>query len=303
MHFQTIDLRHVALRFQGLNAKVSKASITEKNGWYEVKSCTCDKYYSVDISIGVCTCERGQDGSPCVHQAATVLYYGEESINYIATLSAKARLKLATIALGNNAIKQVSFYSSLHQQAIEEDINQTEANNHSSDTLGFEGSEWDLMRSNGDHLTPNQGTDQLDQEVDTNELIKEVDSFASDLKLQIQQKDQQLISGVRKILTRYKGLSAYRSTARLASAFHQFGWVFGGVINRTTLRGSNRHGKRITVQATSAGRRRVGSLRGKSRVPSGRPCTFSQSGHSSVPADRHLMPTRKQPKGKSSLIE
>ena len=69
---------YVALRFQGLNAKkVSKASITEKNGWYEVESCTCDKYYSVDISIGVCTCERGQDGSPCVHQAAIVLYYGE----------------------------------------------------------------------------------------------------------------------------------------------------------------------------------------------------------------------------------
>ena len=37
------------------------------------------------------------------------------------------------------------------------------------------------LRSNGNYLTPNQGTDQLDQEVDTNELIKEVDSFANDL--------------------------------------------------------------------------------------------------------------------------
>ena len=61
----------------------------------------------------------------------------------------------------------------------------------------------------------------------------------------------------------YRGLSAYKSTATLilASAFHQFGWVFAGVINRTNLRGNIRHGKRITgtIQATSAGRRRGGT--------------------------------------------
>lgn len=35
-------------------------------------------------------------------------------------------------------------------------------------------------------------------EINTDELIKEVDSFASNMKLQIEQKDQQLLSGVRK---------------------------------------------------------------------------------------------------------
>ena len=50
-------LKYVALPFQGLNArKVSKASITEKNGWYTVKICTYDKCYNVNVSIGVCTC-------------------------------------------------------------------------------------------------------------------------------------------------------------------------------------------------------------------------------------------------------
>ena len=60
----------------------------------------------------------------------------------------------------------------------------------------------------------------------------------------------------------YRGLSAYKSTATLilVSAFYQFGWVFGGVINRTNLRGNIRHGKRITIQATSAGRRRGGKM-------------------------------------------
>lgn len=117
----------------------------------------------------MCTCERGQDSSPCVHQAAVILHYGEESINYIATLSAKARLKLATIALGNNATKQLSLYSSLHQEAIEKNSSQTKTNDHSSDMLSFEESEWDLIRSNGDHVSSNHEKDQLDQEMDINE--------------------------------------------------------------------------------------------------------------------------------------
>ena len=121
------------------------------------------------------------------------------------------------------AIKQLSFYSSLHQQAIEEDTYQTKDNNQGSDILMFEGTEWDLIRSNTDRLTTsNSEQDSSVPEMDTDDLIKEVDSFASNIKLQIEQKDQQLISGVRKFLTRYKDLSAYRSTARLASAFHQY---------------------------------------------------------------------------------
>lgn len=139
--------------------------------------------------------------------------------------------------------------------------------------------------------------------VNMDEVLEEVDDFASTLKLQIQQfNDHQLISGVKKFLTRYKDLSAYRSTAQLASAFHQFGWVFGGVISRTNVRNNLRHGKRIAVQATSAGRRRGGSLRGKARVPSGRPATSStsltQSSSSCRSVDRYLLPVKKQPKGK-----
>ena len=136
--------------------------------------------------------------------------------------------------------------------------------------------------------------------VNIDKLLTEVDSFASTIKLLLQQNDHQLVSGVGKFLTRYKDLAAYRSTARLASAFHQFGWVLGGTISRTNFRGSACHGKRITVQATSAGRRRAGSLRGKAKVPSGRPATSSAPPRSSLHSlsDKHLLPTRKRAKGK-----
>ena len=47
----------------------------------------------------------------------------------------------------------------------------------------------------------------------------------------------------------------------LTSAFHKFGWVFGGTITRQV--GALRHGRRISVQATAAGRRRKTLSRGK----------------------------------------
>ena len=158
---------YVSLRFQGLNAKkVTKGNITvENNGWYKVESCTSNNYYDVNVNIGVCTCERGQDGSPCVHQAAVVLNFGQESINYIATLSANARLKLATIALGSNAIQQLSFYSSLHQQSLEERMDTSKAE------MTGQGS-----YSNGDHLMPSANSDNTVTETPVNidKLLTEV---------------------------------------------------------------------------------------------------------------------------------
>ena len=55
--------------------------------------------------IGVCTCPKGVDGSPCSHQAAIVLQFDDESCNYIATSSASARMEIAKLAIGNEAIE------------------------------------------------------------------------------------------------------------------------------------------------------------------------------------------------------
>ena len=66
------------------------------NGWYTVKSQTVHgEYYSVNTSIGVCTCVRGQDGSLCVHQTAVVVHCQENSLNFITNASSSARQKLA----------------------------------------------------------------------------------------------------------------------------------------------------------------------------------------------------------------
>lgn len=73
-----------------------------------------------------------------------------------------------------------------------------------SNTPTFQGSEWDLIRSNGDHFMQSNDHDYTDTETPVNidEVLKEVDNFASTLKVQIQQNDHQLITGVQKFLTR-----------------------------------------------------------------------------------------------------
>ena len=68
-----------------------------------------------------------------------------------------------------------------------------------SNSPTFQGSEWDLIRSNGDHLMLSANSDNTDTETPVNidEVLTEVDSFASTLKLHLQQNDHQLVSGVK----------------------------------------------------------------------------------------------------------
>ena len=51
-------------------------------------------------------------------------------------------------------------------------------------------------------------------------------------------------------------------------ALNRFGWVFGGSVSAQKF-GRLRHGRRINVQATGAGRRRRGMKRGKMQIAEG----------------------------------
>ncbi len=73
-------------------------------------------------------------------------------------------------------------------------------------------------------------------------------------------------------LTRYRNMTTSETfqNARLSSALHCFGWVFGGTITRTQG-GYMRRGRRILVCAKAAGRKRKAIRRGKAKLPPGRP--------------------------------
>lgn len=112
----------MALRFQGKNAtKLPRSDIEiAENGWYKVQSQSVHgEHYSVNATIGFCTCPKGSDGSPCIHQAAVVVQFKEYGLNYVSSMSPSARQMLAKAALGENVITDIGFYFSLHQQSLQ----------------------------------------------------------------------------------------------------------------------------------------------------------------------------------------
>ena len=78
--------------------------------------------------------------------------------------------------------------------------------------------------------------------------------------------------------------------ARLCSALHRFGWVFGKTVRCT--QGGYRRGRKIPVNALSAGRRHKSSSKGKAP---GRPKGMKIT---TYPTSRYIMPNRKQAPGK-----
>ena len=67
--------------------------------------------YTVDMEIGTCSCGTSKNGLPCSHQAAIILYYNIESVNFVPALHPSLRQNIAFIALGNKASKTIAFYS------------------------------------------------------------------------------------------------------------------------------------------------------------------------------------------------
>ena len=92
---------------------------TENKNVFTVKSKMKEEYcYTVDMTVGVCTCPQGIDGSPCSHQAAVAIHYDKASINCIPTLAPAIRLIYAQIAMGEKAEKNPAFYASLHDKTL-----------------------------------------------------------------------------------------------------------------------------------------------------------------------------------------
>jgi len=73
--------------------------------------CFLNNKFFVDISIGVCSCDKGQDGSPCKHQYLIWAAKLTNSLNFAPVESPELRQKLAMIALGS--MQPVSKYTSL----------------------------------------------------------------------------------------------------------------------------------------------------------------------------------------------
>ena len=142
--------------------------------------------------------------------------------------------------------------------------------------MDFSSNAWEMIKEGandtGDKVVTEDMTiipNSFDEE---DSLKKEVTSIFKDMKKHLANDTSgHLKLGVRKFCQRYRMISNEKfSDNQIVSAFNKFGWVFGGSV--TSVQGGLlRRGRRITVQATAAGRRRKTLSRGKSKAPSGQP--------------------------------
>ena len=58
------------------------------------------QYYTIDMSIGVCECPVGFDGSPCTHQFLIWVENLADSVNFILIFNKEEHQRWARIAFG-----------------------------------------------------------------------------------------------------------------------------------------------------------------------------------------------------------
>ena len=103
--------------------------------------------------------------------------------------------------------------------------------------------------------------------------MQKTDATAGDIK-QCNMSDKQFLLSAAKFVKTYHVLSKKSSNAHLMSAFYKLGWCFGGTITAQKGRISCK-GRRIPIQATSAGRRRKAMTIRKAAVTAGRASSVS----------------------------
>lgn len=75
--------------------------------------------YTVDMSIGFCSCENGKDGSPCKHQYLLWSANIAHCINFVPVDQPHMRKKLAWVAIGNSL--HISYYKNLRDRDDQDD--------------------------------------------------------------------------------------------------------------------------------------------------------------------------------------
>ena len=156
------------------------------------------------------------------------------------------------------------------------------------DQPDFSGTQWDLIRAQG------ASEDGDDQKSVKGEMLSGgeiaailIDEFSDDLKKRVK-KNEVVAQGAQTLLRRYKAMHTCKfANAKISSALHRFGWVFGGSI-QSTQGGYFCRGRHIPVNAQAASRRRGGS-KGKARATSGRPAVMTVA---RFPASRYTMCAR-----------
>ena len=216
--------RCISLRFCGMKsstiAKENIAPTEDPNVFMVDSQTTRGVVYTVDMQLSVCTCPLGSDGSPCSHQAAITKHFHYASYNSIPSMFPEKRRELAMIALGDKAVQDLSYYSSLHQKADEFFKCQSTIDRVEETTVDFSSNSWKIVKEGAlddtldvsQHLVTPSNSDtcstvgMLDtQQCGSTSLLQDIEFVFNDLKERVKSdSDNHLSTGVKKFCERYK---------------------------------------------------------------------------------------------------
>ena len=242
---------------------------------FEVNSLSSqNKVYSVDMSVGFCTCHMGETGGPCKHQEEVIKRFKLPSWNYIPVHDPDMRRLLNKIATGRDVT--TSWFQSLHNQPDQSVANlnastvsvQPSTSAAATCNLISEASPADSFDSSEDFATT-QYMQSQDDEQDA-KILHDFEDMFNAIKAKFQQSGDVFRMPMQQML---KSFSQITTDSHLASAMTCFGKYSGVALPSTSKKRRLVSNKDIGVQPAAKQRRLVSGYRHSARV--GRPKTSS----------------------------
>lgn len=246
---------------------VKKEDVIEENKIYYVPS-ESDKQmmYSVEPTIGVCSCKDGMHGKFCKHQGVVFKFYNEVGVNF-PSVTVEDKYLVSKLALGDKTPKKTFFEGLLSSEALHnhneimrapiEEIeilknNQTEHEETTNDSLNY------VTKEN---VFKQQLTSMHDN---SSEILHTQDSFSV-----LEEITNQMSVNVKKFSqSTYENLLKFKDRLNRIKTEGQFN-SFLATAGTRSIPLRYRDGSSINVQPTTICRRKPGVTRGSKRLPSG----------------------------------
>lgn len=206
--------------------------------------------YSVDLAIGLCTCNVGENGRVCKHQLAAA-EYSATVIPQLVNLTPVNRRWIAGVALGSEKVPSITFFEDLITSTAgvsTEPVVQAEKTDVGEiDAEGVDDGDFKEIHE----VTDNEEETTAPPKVDTSSVENTLATVAK------RYGNQETVVALEKL---QKALGAVKTTNQLNNILH--------MLTATSKRGAGR-GK-ISCQPTSVARRKPGRPRGAAPLGKGR---------------------------------
>ena len=210
-----------------------------------------DILYTVDLSIGTCSCLSGNTGSVCKHQLAASQYSAVRLPQLYACTAAEKK-KIFRIIYGDQAMPAETFFDSIYTDTP---ANETE---HVESVEVMEIST-DQQIAASDQINKNLHTVEVIENANEN-LEQRIDSFTSMLNKELKRNKSTCI--LKSLDVFEQRMKACKNPAQVSSLLRTAGW--------TLFKASGAYRKKIPCQPTSIARRKSGQPRGKATLLKGK---------------------------------